>query len=64
MSAIKLKSCPKVYIHETHRSKFPEDTLHFVEGMRNLLGMRDFRDATGAGPHRHPRLHLLAPPAR
>ena len=47
MSAIKLKSCPKVYIHETHRSKFPEDTLHFVEGMRDLLGMRDFRDATG-----------------
>ena len=46
MSAIKLKSCPKVYIHETHRSKFPEDTLHFVEGMRDLLGMKDFRDAT------------------
>ncbi len=47
MSAIKFKSCPKVYIHDTHRSKFPEDTLHFVEGMRDLLGMRDFRDATG-----------------
>ena len=46
MSAITFKSCPKVYIHETHRSKMPVDTLHFVEGMRNLLGMRDFRDAT------------------
>jgi thioglycine synthase len=47
MAPIVLKSCPKVYIHETHRSKPPGDTLKFVEGMRNLLGMRDFREATG-----------------
>jgi thioglycine synthase len=46
MASIVLKSCPKVYIHETHRSRPPGDTLKFVEGMRNLLGMRDFRDAT------------------
>ncbi len=46
MSPIVLKSCPKVYIHETHRSKSPADTLRFVEGMRTLLGMRDFREAT------------------
>jgi putative methanogenesis marker protein 1 len=47
MAPITFKSCPKVYIHETHRSKSPGDTLKFVEGMRNLLGMRDFREATG-----------------
>jgi len=47
MALITFKSCPKVYIHETHRSKPPGDTLKFVEGMRNLLGMRDFREATG-----------------
>ena len=46
MALITLKSCPKVYIHETHRSKQPGDTLKFVEGMRNLLGMKDFREAT------------------
>ncbi len=47
MAQIVLKSCPKVYIHETHRSKVPGDTLKFVEGMKNLLGMRDFQEATG-----------------
>jgi len=46
MAPIVLKSCPKVYIQETHRSKSPVDTLRFVEGMRDLLGMRDFREAT------------------
>jgi ribosomal protein S12 methylthiotransferase accessory factor len=46
MAPITFKSCPKVYIHETHRSKPPGDTLRFVEGMRDLLGMRDFREAT------------------
>lgn len=46
MAPITFKSCPKVYIHETHRSKSPSDTLHFVEGMRNLLGMQDFREVT------------------
>ena len=46
MAPITLKSCPKVYIRETHRSKPPGDTLRFVEGMRDLLGMRDVREAT------------------
>lgn len=46
MAPITFKSCPKVYIHETHRSKPPSDTLRFVEGMRELLGMQDFREAT------------------
>ena len=46
MAPITFKSCPKVYIQETHRSKPPSDTLRFVEGMRELLGMRDFREAT------------------
>ena len=46
MTSITFKSCPKVYIQETHRSKPPSDTLRFVEGMRELLGMRDFREAT------------------
>jgi len=46
MAPITFKSCPKVYIRETHRSRPPDDTLRFVEGMRDLLGMRDFREAT------------------
>lgn len=45
MAPITLKSCPKLYIHETHRAKPPDDTLRFVGGMRDLLGMQDFREA-------------------
>jgi len=43
---ITLKSCPKAYILETHRSKAPADTLRFVEGMKEILGMQSFQDAT------------------
>jgi ribosomal protein S12 methylthiotransferase accessory factor len=46
MAEITLKSCPKVYILETHRSKAPADTLRFIEGMKETLGMQSFRDAT------------------
>ena len=46
MSKITLKSCPKAYILETHRSKAPADTLRFVEGMKETLGMQSFKDAT------------------
>lgn len=46
MAPITFKSCPKLYIHETHRAKPPDDTLRFVGGMRDLLGMQDFREAT------------------
>lgn len=46
MAKIELKPCPKAYILETHRHRPPESTLHFVEGMRELLGMTDFREAT------------------
>jgi len=44
---IRLKSCPKTYIKETHRSKTPEETRRFVETMTSVLGMLDFRDITG-----------------
>lgn len=44
---IRLASCPKTYIKETHRSKTPEETRRFVETMTSILGMRDFRDITG-----------------
>ncbi|MDD5168977.1 MAG: YcaO-like family protein [Syntrophales bacterium] len=43
---ITLKHCQKVYILETHRSKSPADTLQFIEGMKNILGMQLFTDAT------------------
>ena len=46
MSKITLKPCPKAYILETHRHRPPDSTLHFVEGMKELLGMKDFREAT------------------
>jgi thioglycine synthase len=46
MAEITLKNCPKVYILETHRSKSPTDTLRFIEGMKDLLGMQLFTDAT------------------
>jgi putative methanogenesis marker protein 1 len=41
-----LKECPKVYILETHRSRTPESTLHFIESMRNLVGMMDVRETS------------------
>lgn len=47
MSGMVLKACPKVYILETHRSRTPDATLHFVESMKELVGMRDFREASG-----------------
>jgi thioglycine synthase len=46
MPSIALKKCPKVYILETHRSKTPDSTLRFVENMRELVGMIDFREAS------------------
>ncbi|HOO00440.1 MAG TPA: YcaO-like family protein [Syntrophales bacterium] len=41
---MELKACPKVYIHDTHRCRMPEDTLAFVAGMRHRLGMEDFHE--------------------
>lgn len=46
MARITLRPCPKAYILETHRSKSPSDTLSFIEGMRETLGMMSFQDAT------------------
>lgn len=46
MPEIKLSPCPKVYILETHRSKSPADTLRFIDGIKETLGMNSFRDAT------------------
>ncbi|HPN08725.1 MAG TPA: YcaO-like family protein [Syntrophales bacterium] len=41
-----LRSCPKKYILDTHRSRTPEETLAFIATMKEALGMEDFRDAT------------------
>jgi putative methanogenesis marker protein 1 len=46
MRELILKECPKAYIRETHRSKSPEETHTFVEGMKEILGMKKFREAT------------------
>ena len=43
-----LKSCPKAYIHDTHRSKTPDETLRFIQETKELVGMEDLTDATGA----------------
>lgn len=46
MATFTLRPCPKAYILETHRSRAPADTLRFIEGMKETLGMKSFRDAT------------------
>lgn len=46
MAKIPLKSCPKVYILETHRSRTPDSTLSFVEKVKDTAGMLSFRNAT------------------
>lgn len=46
MAGITLKPCPKVYILETHRSRTPDETLHFIENMKGLIGMRGVREAS------------------
>jgi ribosomal protein S12 methylthiotransferase accessory factor len=46
MAGMILRECPKVYILETHRSRTPESTLHFVENIRDLVSMIDFREAS------------------
>lgn len=43
-----LKECPKVYVHETHRSRTPQATLDFIEKMKELIGIRSMGEATGA----------------
>jgi putative methanogenesis marker protein 1 len=47
MTSMILKSCPKVYILETHRSRTPDATLHFIESMKDLVGMLGFRESSG-----------------
>ena len=46
MAKIILNNCPKTYILETHRSKSPEATHKFIEGMKESLGMKEFRETT------------------
>jgi putative methanogenesis marker protein 1 len=46
MAEITLTRCPKAYILETHRSRSPADTLRFIAGMKETLGMNAFQDAT------------------
>jgi len=46
MAELILKECPKTYILETHRSKSPEATHRFIEGMREHLGIRNFRNVS------------------
>ncbi len=47
VSPLILKSCRKTYIHDTHRSKTPDETLRFIHETRKLVGMQGFTDATG-----------------
>jgi len=46
MPSIILKQCPKVYILETHRSKTPDSTLQFIQSIKELVSMIDFREAS------------------
>jgi putative methanogenesis marker protein 1 len=46
MAKISLKTCPKVYILETHRSKTPDSTLRFVEKVKETAGMLSFMNAS------------------
>jgi len=41
------KNCkPKVYILETHSSRMPDPTIHFVETMKDLIGMMDVQETS------------------
>ncbi len=46
MAKISLKTCPKVYILETHRSKTPDSTLRFIEKVKETADMLSFRNAS------------------
>lgn len=46
MAVITLKECPKAYILETHRSRTPDETLNFVETMKETIGMKNFGEVT------------------
>jgi ribosomal protein S12 methylthiotransferase accessory factor len=46
MAGMILRECPKVYMLETHRSRTPESTFHFIESVRALVSMIDFREAS------------------
>lgn len=45
MPPLPLKSCPKTYILETHRSRPPAETLAFITRLEETVGMLDVRDA-------------------
>jgi len=45
---MRLRSCPKAYLRETHRSRPPEFTLQSIEPLRRQLGVVSFGEATGA----------------
>jgi len=45
MPPLSLKSCPKAYILETHRSRPPAETLAFIARLEETVGMLDVRDA-------------------
>jgi len=43
---LQLRSCPKIYIRETHRSRTPVETFQFIDRTRELVGITAIRDAT------------------
>ncbi|WNY24959.1 YcaO-like family protein [Methanolapillus millepedarum] len=43
---MELKSCPKVYQKETHRSRSPDETFGFVEGLIETAGITRVADIT------------------
>ncbi|MCX7635686.1 MAG: YcaO-like family protein, partial [Syntrophales bacterium] len=47
MSSFELQPCPKVYIRDTHRSRMPEETLHFAEMTKNTIDLQDFCNISG-----------------
>ncbi|MCX7816677.1 MAG: YcaO-like family protein [Syntrophales bacterium] len=43
---INLRPCPKAYLRETHRAKTPEETLAFVDTIKDTLAMIDMKNIT------------------
>jgi len=46
VAEITLTPCPKTYIRETHRSRSPDETHAFVQGMAQAVGMEHVREVT------------------
>ncbi len=63
MPPLFLKSCPKTYILETHRSRPPAETLAFITRLEKTVGKLDIRDAEQDDRIGLPVFHLPTDPA-